>query len=765
MDLPVFYSLGDGMFANLKLGPKLIGGFSAVLLLFVFVMVLFRFSVSFTLSRFDELMNVEQAVSDHAGVLANTVKQAHIEENNFLSTNDFTYQEVMGELVRNVMRESETIETLANIMGEKDILDMSREIKSSIGGYFDDFNKTVEAIRARGVDEQSGLMGDFNRIVRKFTDDISFLEIDVFYLQVFRLQRYQAEYMLYREKAYAEKIQDSLDTLERVVEEDEQENAVRDIIKMMITDVIPEYQASLDSLLKKGQAIDRNDKDFKAMTGVLDELNEALSAAYFNGVKGYTLAIRNNEKNYLLTRDDRYIAATKQSIHTLLEKMRKSQVAEDYVEQAEDNLGKYEKTFDKLVEIDRQIDRLKGQMQSAVDTIAVTVTKLNDTALAAFEKKRNLTERQVKTRVLVAFVLGICAIGLGILLSITITRGITRPITDTVAFAERMAEGDLSQQIKVDRRDEVGLLANALNGMVRNLNSMFAGVSKGVDELGRESTSLAGIAGEMQAGAEKTSAKSGVVSRASEKMNGNISDVAATIEDSAETLSTISETTEGMNQTIAGISKSTENAKGISEKAVSQAKQAYGKIGELEAAAQDIGKVTDTIRDISDQTNLLALNATIESARAGEAGKGFAVVANEIKTLARQTADATREISERIEGVQGISRETMEAIMEISEVIDTINDIVVSISASMKDQERTTYGISSKIIQSSDGIQKVSDMMGENSKMTAGIVRDITDVSAASEEMTRSSHRVNQSSNDLKVLADRLKEMVNRFTL
>ena len=140
-------------------------------------------------------------------------------------------------------------------------------------------------------------------------------------------------------------------------------------------------------------------------------------------------------------------------------------------------------------------------------------------------------------------------------------------------------------------------------------------------------------------------------------------------------------------------------------------------------------------------------------------------MAGEIKTLSQQTATATKEINARIESVQRTSRETMDQIREISEVITTINDIIVSISTSMKEQDRTTKEIASSIIGSSQGIRQINEMMDENLSMTRGIADDIGEVTQASGEMTLSSQNVTLNSEDLNRLAVRLNEMVSRFVL
>lgn len=752
------------MISNLKLRTKLIGGFVSVLALFSCVMGLYHYSVQYSLSSFNDLMEMEQAISDHAGKMENVMLQARIEEENFLEFNDYKYQKSLLKYVDLVVEEAHDIETLAVKSGNKDVLENVGKIIPLIGSYRDDFNQVVEAITKRGIDDHSGLREKFNKIVTEFMENMSLLEVDNYYIEMLRLERLQAEYMLYKTDDIAKKILQSLDVF-MAISSSKDTNPVKDIINSMIMGLIPEYKKSFNALREKGQDIDVNSSDFKDMKSNLKEISESLAYSYFNGGKAYALEIRKNEKDYLITGDEKYVASTKKSIKTILDAFAKSSVAQDFKDLANANLAEYIKAFDTLVAVDNKIKVLKENMRLSVNNITPLVNNMSTKALNVSTEKRHNTETLIKKRVTLAFAIGLGAIFLGLALSIIITRGITKPIIATVAFAENMARGDLTQQLSVNRKDEVGILAKALNGMVTNLNGMFMGISKGVDELTHASSALSDISGEMLKGAEKTSEKSNFVSQASAKMNDNISQAAHTVQESAANMGVISKTTEDMNLTIDEISRSTDEARQISDTAVAQAGSATNKIVELEQAALDIGKVTDTIRDISEQTNLLALNATIESARAGEAGKGFAVVAGEIKTLAQQTAQATKEISTRIEGVQNISKETMSAINEITSVINTINDIIVSISTAVKEQSKTTRDMSTNIASSSQGVQNINEMMTENSAVTREIVQDIEEVSHAAEEMNQSSHKVNQSSGDLMQLAGRLKEMVSRFKL
>jgi len=151
-------------------------------------------------------------------------------------------------------------------------------------------------------------------------------------------------------------------------------------------------------------------------------------------------------------------------------------------------------------------------------------------------------------------------------------------------------------------------------------------------------------------------------------------------------------------------------------------------------AAREIGKVTETITDISGQTNLPALNATIEAARAGEAGKGFAVVANEIKELARQTAEATRDIKGKIDGIRKITGLTATEIEKIIQVINNVNEFVAGISTAVEEQSITTRDIAEKISQTSQGIQPVNKSASAISLASSQIAGDISRVKTSISE-------------------------------
>jgi methyl-accepting chemotaxis protein len=218
-----------------------------------------------------------------------------------------------------------------------------------------------------------------------------------------------------------------------------------------------------------------------------------------------------------------------------------------------------------------------------------------------------------------------------------------------------------------------------------------------------------------------------------------------------------------MTATIGEIAANSEKARRISEEATRQANHVSEKMTQLGIAAQAIGKVTETISEISTQTNLLALNATIEAARAGAAGKGFAVVATEIKELAQQTAAATEDIKKRIDGVQSSTVGGIAEIGKVSHVIHEVSDIVSSIAAAIEEQSSVTRDIARNISEASAGVRDANVRVAESSTATREIAKEIVGVDHAAGQMAEASEHMNVSVSELSKVAEELHLIVQRF--
>jgi methyl-accepting chemotaxis protein len=246
-------------------------------------------------------------------------------------------------------------------------------------------------------------------------------------------------------------------------------------------------------------------------------------------------------------------------------------------------------------------------------------------------------------------------------------------------------------------------------------------------------------------------------------MSSNIQSVSAAMEQSSASVHMVASATEEMTVTINEIAQSAEKARSISDGAVNQSRFVSEKMALLSESARKIGRVTETITEISDQTNLLALNATIEAARAGDAGKGFAVVANEIKELARQTAAATVDIKNQIGEMQSTTATTVADIVNISEVIAEINNVINGIATAVEEQSTASNEIAGNVSQASLGIAEVNVNVAQSTMVITNITRDITDINQQSNDVGACCDQLLLSAQEVAELAVQLENLVKRF--
>jgi methyl-accepting chemotaxis protein len=355
------------------------------------------------------------------------------------------------------------------------------------------------------------------------------------------------------------------------------------------------------------------------------------------------------------------------------------------------------------------------------------------------------------------------AVCLSLLISLFMARAITIPIREAMCVIEKIAKGDLTQQINTPFKDEIGQLSRSVDKMRDELQHMIQQIAQNAIVLNTSSDSLAQLSSHMSASADDMSGKSNTVAAAVEEMSSNINNVAAAMEQSSTNVSVVAASAEEMSSTINEIAQNAEKARSISDQAVMTARGSSEQMDALGKAADGVGKVVETITEISEQVNLLALNATIEAARAGEAGKGFAVVANEIKELAKQTSAATQDIKGKISNIQASTKGAVSGIDQISKVIQTINEIVATIASAVEEQSSATQEIANNIAQVSNGVQEVNKNVSQSSTVATRISQDINMVNHSAGEMANSSGHVQVSAEDLRQIAKQLTTIVCGF--
>jgi methyl-accepting chemotaxis protein len=297
------------------------------------------------------------------------------------------------------------------------------------------------------------------------------------------------------------------------------------------------------------------------------------------------------------------------------------------------------------------------------------------------------------------------------------------------------SEGDLTRQVPVKGSDAIGQMGEALSAFLGNLRSSIGEIGTHAQSLGASSRELSAVSTQMASNADLTAQQSQVISAASEQVSVN-----------SQTVATASEE---MSASIREIASNAGEAARVALQAVSVAKATDGMISKLSTSSAEIGKVIKVITSIAQQTNLLALNATIEAARAGEAGKGFAVVANEVKELAKETARATEDISQKIEAIQGDTGAAVSAIGEISGIINRVNDISNTIASAVEEQTATTSEMSRNVAEAAKG--------------TMEITRSITDVALTARSTKEGAEQSQRASEDLARMAGGLQKLVAQF--
>ncbi len=391
-----------------------------------------------------------------------------------------------------------------------------------------------------------------------------------------------------------------------------------------------------------------------------------------------------------------------------------------------------------------------------------------ETVLQGIEKKTtnvaNQKESQLLTLVMVIAVLGLL-IALVVIFWVrsSFARIMGGEPEDMSEMLKKIAKGDL--RVKIDADVRPGSMLEALGETKDGLIKIAGDIFSGVESLAISSTELGAVSERLKDASINASSKSNTVAAAAEEMSVNMSSVSTASETAASNVNMVAAAAEEMTSTVGEIAQNTEKTRSISQAAVERARQASVKIDELGRSAEEVGKVTAVISEISEQTNLLALNATIEAARAGEAGKGFAVVANEIKELARQTAEATLDIRKIISEIQGSTGATVDEIREVTKVIEEVSELVTTVAAAIEEQSVTTREIAGNVAQASQGLTEINDNISQSSTVAGEISADISEVSSIAGDLTESSSQVNDNASDLNALSVRLKEIVMRFKL
>ena len=413
--------------------------------------------------------------------------------------------------------------------------------------------------------------------------------------------------------------------------------------------------------------------------------------------------------------------------------------------------------------------RLQRTVIQSSPVFVRALEKINEIYLSAVEKQSLGESSMEKTSARMRFlkyIIIVLSILLVTFISLRISQGIVHPIRHCVDLTRRLSNGDFTDDQLTNINvggSEIADLIQALQIMTASNRSLILSIAENATVLAASSSELSAVSQLTTESVLAMNERTATVAAAAEESSANTTSVAAGMEQATMNLATVASATEEMSATIGEIASNSEKARNISAEAGTQAASVSALMKQLGKAAQDIGKVTETITDISSQTNLLALNATIEAARAGAAGKGFAVVANEIKELAKQTAVATEDIKGKIGEVQTSTGSAIADIEKITAVIQQVGYLVSGIATAIEEQATVTRDVAGNIAQASAGVRDANERIGQTASVSRSMAQDIAGVDAAAGDIREGGVQVQSSAAELSKLAEQLKSLVGQF--
>ena len=490
----------------------------------------------------------------------------------------------------------------------------------------------------------------------------------------------------------------------------------------------------IESIGKRVQQMDMSEQRFEQFQAI-SAAKEAFILARYE-VRGYTATTNAETEQKAIGQIDVAIASLKQlNVHF-------ADTQPDALRQLETALTHYRSALMAYKNANSEAVQARKEMTDQGATIVTLSEQLYQIQL----DRRDTESAQARTFQLISTLL---ALLVGVIAAVIITRQITRPLRETLAVVERIASGDLTQNVTVTRRDELGVLQQGIARMGVTLRDLISGIRDGVTQIASAAEELSAVTEQTSAGVNSQKIETDQVATAMHEMTATVQEVARNAEEASQAAAAADgEAREGdkvVNEAITQI-----------ERLASEVARSTEAMSVLQQESDKIGSVMDVIKAVAEQTNLLALNAAIEAARAGEAGRGFAVVADEVRGLAQRTQKSTEEIEGLVAGLQNGTQQVSTVMNNSRALTDSSVALTRKAGASLENITRTVSNIQSMN-------QQIAAAAEQQSAVAEEISRSIINVRDVSEQTAAASDETAKSSVELARLGGQLQQMVSHF--
>jgi len=426
-----------------------------------------------------------------------------------------------------------------------------------------------------------------------------------------------------------------------------------------------------------------------------------------------------------------------------------------------------------------RVGELNSMSAGATDVLLAAASA---TSVEGFKDARSITALAVTRMVTAVFSLlaGLAAaafIGIGI--AIAISRAITRPLAKAVAFAQRVAAGDFTQQLPIHQRDEVGLLAAALNGMAQTLKEAVTAVQLNAAQVASSSEQISASAQKLSDGAQSQASTLEETSASMEQLTASVDQISqhalsqsTAVERGTSSMAQVQSSIEAVSGSLTEISDLTQRSVENALEGAKAVDSVVTGITRIAQSSEKIGGIVDVISDIADQTNLLALNAAIEAARAGEHGRGFAVVADEVSKLADRSASSTKEIGALIkesvknvtEGVK-IAKGSQFAMEQIRAASQRVNEMIGGLAKAIEQQVAAVKELAKSLSSVSEMSQNISAATEEQTSTARQVSKAMEDVNELAQSAAASAEEMSAATVELTTMAQELHKVVGAFKI